>query len=44
MRWKRDVCGYAHRCASDLADTRKEALPWEQEYYWVGGPGWKARW
>ncbi|UCG16919.1 MAG: hypothetical protein JSV19_02570 [Phycisphaerales bacterium] len=24
-----------------LADTRQEALRWEQEYYGIGGPEWK---
>jgi hypothetical protein len=24
-----------------LADTREEALRWEQKHYGVGGPGWK---
>jgi hypothetical protein len=24
-----------------LADTREDALRWEQEYYGVGGPGWR---
>ncbi|UCG17097.1 MAG: hypothetical protein JSV19_03510 [Phycisphaerales bacterium] len=24
-----------------MADTRQEALRWEQEYYGIGGPGWR---
>ncbi len=24
-----------------LADTREEALDWEQRYYGIGGPGWQ---
>jgi len=24
-----------------MADTRADALAWEQEYYGIGGPGWR---
>ena len=27
-----------------MADTRHEALRWEQAYYGIGGPGWTERW